>query len=95
MFRRFFCDKSLWFLDSSYVRQGEASSGSQVPNFYLVGPPITALAIILLEVLSEILSQTHLSHTQISSPKELGNGQPLLFITTVFNDLQHSKRDLP
>lgn len=62
MFRRFFCDKSLWFLDSSYVRQGEASSGSQVPNFYPMGPPIIALAVILLEVLSEILSQTHLSH---------------------------------
>lgn len=71
MFRRFFCDKSLWFLDSSCVRQGGASSGSQVVNFYSLGPPITALAIILLDVLPEIPSQTHLSHSQISSPQEL------------------------
>lgn len=71
MFRRFFCDELLRFLDSSYVRQREALSGSQVPNFYPVGPTITALAVILLEVLSEIRSQTHLSHCQISSPQEL------------------------
>lgn len=67
MLRRFFCDKSLWFLDSSCVRQCVASSGKQIPNFYFMGPSVTALAI-LLEVLSEIPSQTHLSHSEICGP---------------------------